>query len=61
MSNDYPRSGIVRAPDGTDISYTIHGKDEFSAMLFSPEAREALKNVEIKGVSFRDSSTPRKK
>lgn len=29
-------------------------------MLFTPEAREALTGVEIKGVSFKDSDTRRK-
>lgn len=56
IMNDYPRSGFFRTSDGTHVSYTVHGKGEFSAMMFSPKAREALKSVEIKGVRFKDSS-----
>lgn len=52
---------MVNLPGGTKISYRSEGNGEFSAMVFSPEAQAALKDVEIKGVSFKDSSSRKKR
>lgn len=61
MTETYPQSGIIHMANGTDIHWIRQGPGESSSMTFTPEAKEALSRVEIKGVRFKDSSTPRNK
>lgn len=61
MTETYPQSGITRMANGTDIHWLSKGPGDHSSMIFTPEAKEALSRVEIKGVNFKDSSSRRKK
>lgn len=61
MTETYPQSGIIHMANGTDIHWLSKGPGDHSSMIFTPEAKEALSRVEIKGVNFKDSSTRRKK
>lgn len=55
MKPDYTIHRTFELADGTIVSQTFHGPGEFSSMSFSPKAQAVLKDIEIKGVQFRNS------